>query len=45
MSKLLAGGVYVFLLNVEHAVQCEILCDDVTESRLLGLVECAKEHA
>lgn len=27
------------------AVQCEVLCDNVTESRLLGLVECTREHA
>uniref|UniRef100_A0A3Q2XWG4 phosphoinositide 5-phosphatase n=1 Tax=Hippocampus comes TaxID=109280 RepID=A0A3Q2XWG4_HIPCM len=26
------------------AVQCDVLLDDVTESRLLGLVEAAKEH-
>ncbi|KAJ0066499.1 hypothetical protein NL108_013966, partial [Boleophthalmus pectinirostris] len=28
-----------------YAVQCDILCDDVTESRLLGLVESGKEYA
>ncbi|XP_017165252.1 type II inositol 1,4,5-trisphosphate 5-phosphatase isoform X2 [Poecilia reticulata] len=31
--------------NCIVAVQCDILLDDCSESRLLGLVECAKEHA
>ncbi|XP_041844152.1 type II inositol 1,4,5-trisphosphate 5-phosphatase isoform X2 [Melanotaenia boesemani] len=31
--------------NCIIAVQCDVLFDDITESRLLGLVECAKEHA
>ncbi|XP_054903286.1 type II inositol 1,4,5-trisphosphate 5-phosphatase isoform X1 [Poeciliopsis prolifica] len=31
--------------NCIVAAQCDILLDDCSESRLLGLVECAKEHA
>uniref|UniRef100_A0A3B3X8J0 phosphoinositide 5-phosphatase n=1 Tax=Poecilia mexicana TaxID=48701 RepID=A0A3B3X8J0_9TELE len=30
--------------NCIVAAQCDILLDDCSESRLLGLVECAKEH-
>lgn len=33
------------ILNCKHAVQCDVLFDNITESRLLGLVESAKEHA
>uniref|UniRef100_A0A087Y7G6 phosphoinositide 5-phosphatase n=1 Tax=Poecilia formosa TaxID=48698 RepID=A0A087Y7G6_POEFO len=33
------------VLNCKHAAQCDILLDDCSENRLLGLVECAKEHA
>ncbi|XP_015230889.1 PREDICTED: type II inositol 1,4,5-trisphosphate 5-phosphatase isoform X1 [Cyprinodon variegatus] len=31
--------------NCIVAAQCEILLEDFSESRLLGLVECSKEHA
>ncbi|XP_054638567.1 type II inositol 1,4,5-trisphosphate 5-phosphatase isoform X2 [Dunckerocampus dactyliophorus] len=31
--------------NCIIAVQCDVLLDDITESRLLGLVQSAKEHA
>uniref|UniRef100_A0A8C6TKG1 phosphoinositide 5-phosphatase n=1 Tax=Neogobius melanostomus TaxID=47308 RepID=A0A8C6TKG1_9GOBI len=31
--------------NCLIAVQCNILCDDMTESRLLGLVDSSKEYA
>ncbi|XP_016529406.1 type II inositol 1,4,5-trisphosphate 5-phosphatase [Poecilia formosa] len=31
--------------RMKHAAQCDILLDDCSENRLLGLVECAKEHA
>lgn len=34
-----------FILNCKHAVQCDVLFDNTTESRLLGLVESTKEHA
>lgn len=42
--KGVAAGVH-FILNGRHAVQCDVLFDNITESRLLGLVESTKGHA
>lgn len=42
MSHLLK---WCILFNYTYAVQCDVLFDNITESRLLGLVESAKEHA